>query len=367
MECTSISRSVHAKAERASRTGRFAKQQKQKRTAGFDRYAFLKQSFAPLVAEEEDELQQSEDIEQGFYQSMGNLCGLYGWIVPTPSGLPFPFNLARDLQVVKERLKGSDEDADLRLLQDAEHPAQLATIKSYGSGSVLFYIPVRPMLGLIEHTTTQAVGELMLSVFTYLYKVVGVSHFASEYSYLADQYGMLEDWWVNDEEYSEDEQERAEHIAFFSELEERGKVSLMMMGARENLDKFSERMENFTANTSAERAFENTARKFWKLYTDYPTRNINENSYPPFGWDEDEPSIHMEQYLHFFWDFDQIVHQQFMDCINAELNEYGAIDEPTTFQFFDTPQTTDSHDHDFETRLFALLHELTDNLIDLSK
>lgn len=367
MECTSKLKQVNATAERANRAVRFTKQQKQKRTARFDRYAFLKQTFAPLVADGEGELKQSEAIECGFYQSRDNICGLYGWDIKTKSNLPFPFNLSQDLEKLKQQLNVSDKDASLHLVQDACHPARLVTIKTCGSSSVLFYIPVRPMLILCENPTTQAVGELVLSVFAYLYKVVGVPHFSSDYSYLADQYAMLEDWWVNDEGYSEDEQERAEHIAFFAELEQRGKVSLMMVGERENLNKFAQRVENFSANTQAEWAFENTAREFFKLYADYPTRNLNENNYPPFGLDEDEPTIRLEQYLHFFWDFDQIVHQQFMDCINAELNECGAIDEPTTFQYFDTPQMAATHEHDFEIRLFSLLHELTDNLIDLSK
>ncbi|RZK43316.1 MAG: hypothetical protein EOO90_03390 [Pedobacter sp.] len=367
MEYTSVSRQVNATFERASRTGRFVKQQKQKRTERFDRYAFLKQVFQPVVETGEGTLNESEKIELGFYNSARHLCDLYGWEHLVPNCKPFPFNLACDIKTLRQRLKMSDENLDLRILQDEMHPARLATIKTCNSGSVLFYLPVKPMLDLLEKSETQVVGELILSVYAYLFQIVGVNHFASDFSYLADQYAMIAEWYMYDEGYSENEEERAEHLAFFEEVNERGKVSLMLMEEKCHLEKFPMRMKTFIANTPEQWEFEKTARAFLKLYEDYPNWAIGDRIIRPFGTDEDEHSIILEQYLHFYWDWTQLVQQQFMDCINAELNECGAMDEPTTFQYFDTPQPINTHDHDFETRLFALLHELIDNLIDLSK
>ena len=367
MECTSIPRSVRPTDGRASRTGRFGKPQKPKRTARFDRYAFLKQSFAPMVAGGLGELSDSVQIENGFYTSAEHLSSLYGWERVAPSGLPFPFNLARDMEQLKMRLKIVDENLDLRLLQDENHPARLATVKTCNSGSVLFYLPVKPMLDLLENDQTQVLGELVLSVFSYLYRVVGVNHFAHDFSYLANQYAMIEEWYTYDEGYSEDEEERAKHLAFFEQVNERGKVSLMLMADRANVDSFAGRMETFVAHTPQAWEFEKTVRAFLKLYADYPERAIGDTVMRPMSIDEDEHLIFLDQYLHFYWDSGQLIQQQLMDCINAELNECGAIEEPTTFQYFDTPQSSVTHDHDFETRLFALLHELTDNLIDLSK
>ncbi|MBB2145730.1 hypothetical protein GM921_09550 [Pedobacter sp. LMG 31464] len=357
-------RAYGGKTQHTVRTGRFAIPQKQKRTKRFDRHAFLKQEFAPLLSDFHDELFYQKEIEKGFYCSAKNLCKLYGWEEFPLSPMPYPFNLAVGMDILRERLKIADGDLDIRLLQDSNFPARIATVKTCPSGSVLFYLPVAPMLRLIEKKESQIVGELLLSVYAYLFQVVGIEHFAGEESYLGYTYAMLEDWWDNDEDYQQED--KVAHDVFFSELWERGKVSLMMMAQRENFELFAHRMECFSANTTAEWEFEETAREIFALYQQYPARGIGGNIFPPFGNDGDEATIRVEQYMHFFWDFNEMVHDQFMDCINAELNECCLIDEPTTLQYFDVPQSKDTHDHDFETRLFALLHELSDNIIDLS-
>ena len=366
MEFTPTVGAASGKARPSLRAGRIKRRKTKKRTDRFVGHAFLRHCFLPLVSDAYQELDNQREIEKGFFLSAKHLCSLYGFGEMPTSTMPYPQNLAKGVDWLTAKLKATDSGLDLRLLQDERFPARLASLKTFSTGSTLFYLPIEPMLRMVKNTKTKGVGELLLSVYAYLFQIVRIAHFSQDYAYLGSIYGMLEDWWVNDEGYAEDEQERLAHVDFFSALWERGKISLMLMGGDEPLADFGHRVKSFVPSTKAQGNFHKTAEAFFELYTDYPKRSVGDNIFEPFGGDSEDYTIRTEQYLHFFWDFGQLVHDQFMECINAELNECSLMDEPVTLQYFDTPQKAVSHDQDFETRLFALLHELTDNVIDLN-
>lgn len=326
--------------------------------------AFLKQRFYPLASGETvADPTATCRLVQGFYASAANLCTLYGMAQPPKTGLPFPFNLAKELEALRQSLKARGHSVDLRLLETGDKTC-LATVQTFSTRSTLFYIPVLPMLDLIADSERRSVGELMQSVFAYLLQVVGIPHFADDYCYMGGIYEMLSDWWSEDG-YAEDETERLEHEAFFEQLWKGGEVSLHLIAERAALDGFEQRVREFKAEGEAERDFLKTAAAFLGLYRDYPERSIKDTIGEPFGAEEHDHIIRWEQYLHFFWDFGQQVQDQFMDCINAELNECSLMEEPRHIQFFDEPQKEVTGGFDFEQRLFGLLHELCDNINDL--
>jgi hypothetical protein len=262
--------------------------------------AFLAQRFYPLATGEATvDPTATCRMERDFYASAKNLCSLYGMAQPPRSGLPFPFNLSRDLESLRQGLKARGHQVDLRLLE-TEQKTCLATVQTFSTQSTLFYLPVLPMLNLLEHREHGQVGELLQSVFAYLLQVVGVPHFASDYSYLGGIYEMLSDWW-SEAGYAEDEQERLVHEAFFERLWHHGTISLHLLFEKSALDDFGQRVGEFKAESDAEREFLKTAVDFLALYRDYPERSIGSSISEPFGAEEHDGIIRWEQYLHFFY------------------------------------------------------------------
>ena len=347
-------------------TGRNRKPAPKERAKGTVAPAFLTQRFFPQMAGDSADLTATCRLEQGFYASTANLCALYGWEMPAKSGLPFPFGLAEDLELLREKLNGLERKLYLRFLLDDKGDASLATLKTFSTDTTLFYIPVLPLLKLLENREKVQTGELLQSVMAYLLQVVGIPHFAQDWSYLGSMYEMLSDWW-SEEDYPENEGERLEHEQFFEHLWEQGAISLQLLAEKTVLEKFGERVQGFKAENDAESDFLKTAVAFWDLYQAYPERSIKQAMLEPLGAGEQEGIIRWEQYLHFFWDFGQLVNDQFMDCINAELNECGMMEEPMHIQYFDTPQERETGDFGFEQRLFELLNELIDNINTLDR
>lgn len=220
------------------------------RTKGNAAPAFLAQWFYPLATEEATVAPTAVcGMERDFYASAKNLCSLYGMAQPPRSGVPFPFNLSRDLEGLRQGLKARGHQIDLRLLE-MEEKTCLATVETFSTQSTLFYLPVLPMLNLLENSERRAVGELLQSVFAYLLQVVGVPHFASDYGYLGGIYEMLSDWWSEDG-YAEDEAERLAHEAFFERLWHHGKISLHLLSEKSALDDFGQRVNGFKAECDA--------------------------------------------------------------------------------------------------------------------
>lgn len=145
-------------------------------------------------------------------------------------------------------------------------------------------------------------------------------------------------------------------------MEEKGEVSKLMMSDKMHLHEFAGRISRLCPSTKEENELFDLAEDILSLYSDYPETCITGRCLEPFGMDRDDYVIRSEQYMGFMWDFKDRVYQQFIDSINAELQEYCQIEEPTAFQFFDRPQIAEEHDQDFEQRLFPLLHRIMDTI-----
>lgn len=365
METTSKTRRIGAPIRPTRSAGRPANRKAKRCPLGFDRHAFLKQGFRPLFAPEHGGLADQEFFENSFYASADKLCRLYGLEMPSKSPLPYPMNLSSDYSGLKFKLEQQNPNLMLRFVGGAGVSPRLATLKTFDTGNTLFYLPIAPLLHLLEKQETQSLGELLLSVYSYLFRIVRINHFCSAYSYLGAIYEMIEEWCLFEEGYFDNEAERRECELFFARLWEQGKVSLHLLSETQHLECFAGRVAGFEAKDANERDFKKNAGNFSKLYLDYPNRSICDNIQEPIDGQQDEPTIRLEQYLHFFWDFDGMVYDTFIESINAELGECSLIEEPTTVQYFDNTQTKIVHDLDFEERLFELLHALSDNLKDL--
>jgi len=270
------------------------------------------------------------------------------------------------MQYASRRLGATDGNIELKFIRDDDRPARLSITKTFCTESCLFYIPIEPMYQMVTNDDKKETGNLLLSIFTYLYRIVEIPHFCDEYSYLGNIYAMIEDWSVNDEGYSEDKRETEFVVAHFGNLNDFGANSLLMLQDRTNLELFEKRHKDFKAKTKAEKELKRLTEKFLQLYREYPERGIFDNIQAPKDIDEYDSYVRLEQLVHFYWNHNEPIHDELMDCVNAELNECGAMEISVSTQYFDEPQSNVSNNLDFEETLFNLLHELCDNIKDLS-
>jgi len=337
-----------------------------KRTACAHRIAFLGQKFYPLLSTEHSELSDAEGITKGFYRSVENLCTCYGIITEQYMDLPYPLNIGKCFKVVSKELKRVDSSVELRLIQDEQSQAKLTTVHSFSNGNTLFYLPTEIVFHLMANDLSTA--DLLLSVYSYLFRFVGIAHYGENYSYLGGIYEMIEEMYLYEDDPDRDEEYYSYIIGHLDFIKEQGAVCVSLLNELAHVREFECRVKNYRPKNKSQREFLQTARGFLKLSHDFPKRNIHDRICPIGNEDDyNDGVIRVEQYLHFFWDFDCPVKQELMDYVNAELNECGQMEEPTTFQYFDVPQDGAHHEHDFEKRLCELLHELTDNVIDLKK
>lgn len=312
------------------------------------------------------EMLDNHTIETDFRVSMGNLCRLYGWEDFQFPDLAYPVNLSVAMQYASRRLGATDGNIELKFIRDDGRPARLSTTRTFCTESCLFYIPIEPMCQMVTNDERKKTGNLLLSIFTYLYRIVEIPHFCDEYSYLGNIYAMIEDWWVNDDGYSDDKRETEFVVAHFGKLNDFGANSLLMIQDRTNLELFEKRRKDFRAKTKAEKELKRLAWKFLQLYRQHPDRGIFDNIQAPKDIDEYDSYVRLEQLVHFYWNHNEPIHDELMDCVNAELNECGAMEISVSTQYFDEPQSNVSHCLDFEKMLFDLLHELCDTIKDLS-
>jgi hypothetical protein len=113
------------------------------------------------------------------------------------------------------------------------------------------------------------------------------------------------------------------------------------------------------------------------LFTDYPEEqffrnakygnntskqeNINEDN-DGYSYEE-ETVVSMDKYISFYAEDKGVIHQNIIDSVNNEFNEYGELQEPIIFKNFDG-KPLNNNNLDFENRLFEILNSLISILIN---
>ncbi|MEN0095130.1 MAG: hypothetical protein AAGB30_07090 [Pedobacter sp.] len=265
---------------------------------------------------------------------------------------------------LKKQMAMVDKSLEIRLLQDEVSLARLATVHTFSNGNTLFYFPTEVVFNLLK--TDLQTAELLLSVYSYLFRFIGIPHYGEDYSYLGGIYEMIEEMYLYEDDPDRDKDFYDYVTGHLQMIQEKGAECVMLLREKIHVMDFAERVERYQPRNKEQMDFHETARSFLKLSQDFPGRNIHDRISPPL--DEDyEGLIRLEQYLHFHWSNNCPVVDELMDYVNADLNERSEMEEPTTFQYFDTPQPSSTHEHDFEKRLCELLHELSDNVTDLRR
>lgn len=360
MENAPAIRGIHSEVRPAARCKGSTAKPAKKRTKGTHRNGFLTHSFQPFLSLPFANFGQGE---KEFFQSLENLCQLYGWQAPDTSGLPFPQNVS----AVLEKLSSQRFDgASGMLLQDKGCPAKLATVKTYDTNFCLYYIPVRPLWQMKNEQHKQPFFEITRTLFAYLYQVVGIPFFR-EQGYLDGSYDALENWIKEiDDEYDKDTDDKEEAIyrkRQFAELEllkKAGDELLPEIKKPLDMAQWEEQIRQIPVTEKHGRELRAVAEEFLKLAKDYPKRAIKDTMhYELYDAGDSDYQIYWENYISFYWSGEDSLQEMLYKMVNDEFQEMGYQEEPIAIQWFDSPQAKPHHDFDFETRLFSLLDELT--------
>lgn len=322
-------------------------------------YGFLKTRFLPVRENKYPELKNRKEVEQSFFDSLGNLSALYGFALPDVSGQPFPVNIALAYRYAKERVQEVQKDLQLIITHSPQHPATLATVASYDIGRMLYYTPIRPVVDLLKKPEEQPVTDLLLSVFSYLYKIVRIPWMDEGSSFLSYCYEILQEWELETAESEGDKDYLEDTIRRFEAMEEGRTLLYRQIIQPGHLPAWESRVKQFVPLKPEQKMLLDVAKELLVLYRQYPNRSAFDNIPDDLFAPEEEERITPHHYLSFFWDSEDDLYDHLMEYINSYLQEYTVMDEPVAVQSFHQPQTTVYHDLDFEQRLFKSLDDLT--------
>lgn len=315
--------------------------------------AFLKVQFYPRLQEPQivEDCNKSK-LERDFFKSLSNLSKKFELTLQDCTDIPFPYNLSESIAEVRSQMKIHKQDwKEIRLIHH-ENSTYFAKEERYNTGHSLYYIPVIPLYTVLQKNKTKEVGQLLLSVYSYLYQVLGVSYYRIDNCYLFSIYEMLENWILEDEV-------QEESLSEMNEAKEIGDIVKDLITDPNNLQQFDKRLKEFNPKDDFENKALSVANSFFELYSKFPNLRIDRNYYPlqlreeP---EEEERPIMLDDYLSFCASIRGNLFDTIVDTANSEFQEYCEMDEPTRFVPIDGKKDNDNFD--FEDKVFNSINEL---------
>ena len=349
-------RKIRRKTGYTTHGSRSTKNKKTLGTASHGRLGFLNDTFTPLMQLEKPKCSWQQ-MEKDFFLSLDHFCQLYHPEVPDTTQQSFPFNIAAIYQHLHAWMQKHYPDTNLLLLQKDSGHTFLATAQNVNTGMTLFYIPIFPVVCLLAERKKKQQSDLLLSIFAYLYQIVGIPFYTQEV-FVKSMYQRTMEWILDSSE--EWDSDTLTHLRKdFQELFREGKRMVKRLKATLHLRTFGKRCKQFQAKNKDDKRLAEIAVKFHQLYQTYPDKSIHQNMMGGFSEDYEDERVYPEQYISFVYRVTGILYDNFSELVNMELQEKTYIHEPTMLQTFDHSQTSIEHDLQFEIQLLDLLHELS--------
>jgi hypothetical protein len=324
--------------------------------------AILKCIFMPkLDATEWESAARDSQTEREFYDSLSSVAALKKIDLMPSQKYGFPYNMLLAMWDLEHKLQvESAEDLYIAQTPTSTH---IATKERFSTQTTLYYIPVVPLYKMLNDSQKKSCAMLLLSVFSYLYRIVNVPYYRQEDSYLFWQYEMVDEWVHSDpdtEEGDEDFWKESRQASIIGDLMER------KIRNSKNLEMFDIRISAFKSRDEFDLECWKIACAAYRLMMDYPDSTIFRNS-PDYYMDpydsDDFQIISMTKYISFCADLKSGQYETIGECINNEFNEYGEIAEPTIFKPLDGSKIK-GNDLKFEFRIFRLIDDLCSLLYD---
>lgn len=353
-QAATVYRGTRQAARRRSRP----KRKKTTRTVEHGRNDFLTYSFHPLITGDNAELLANiKGKEKSFFTSLSNLAALYDFTPLDVSRKVYPMNIVQSIRFAEKMVQQKEKDAYLYVIETPEQPACLATIKTYNTSNILFYIAIEPLLSLKKDNTKKQQVNLLLSICAYLYKIAGVPYYRDTNSYVYYQYDMIKEMTIEDESsYSKTEMKKM--LREFADCDKQGDTFQDLISKAAHLQQFQKRLDKFKIGSELDMDIRRVASNAFHLYTNYPERTLWQTIGDGLTDPDEEGRVRPEQYVSFIWQNDGWMYESLCEYVNCDLQEYGAIDEPIAIQYFNSPQQTILLDLSFEDKFFTLMDDL---------
>lgn len=321
---------------------------------------FLRTNFLPKIQVNEEITKQSKKVQiqtqKEFYQSLTQLCAYYEISVIETEHFEYPYNMSLAYWDVKRKLKEKIKYSnEVHIIQTAESSMCLSVSETYTTDSYLYYVPVYSLFKMLNDKEHRQTKTLLLSVFTYLYRNIGIPFYREEDAYLFWLYDMTKDWIIEGEMYDDDEKYKEQILREIAQCEYIGDTVLKKIQPKENLIRWKKRLQSFCIKNEFDSKLFDIANQFYKLWQDYPHDCIFRyvNNQKEF---EDE-CLSMDKYLSFTCSFEGILYDQVNEILNNDLSVYFQMQEPTIYNIFNGKEMPNQN-FDFEHRFFNLMDKL---------
>lgn len=349
-------------AEQDGKRRRRKARQLEKRTPFTSANGFLKYSFTPVISRDIGLLGEVKLVQQEFFQSLANFAEFYKLPITCTDNYCYPLNIKVAFENAKKAFDKMPTGLHVIIVKDESRIACISTVKTYNTGQCLYYLPVKPLVSLMQERSMRKRSDLLLSVFAYLYQVGRIPYFTE--GFLAGEYEMIEEWYnTGDMDYDEADYLIIKEI--YRQKDYYGKKIFKSIAHKYHLQQFERRAQQFKPVSKKDLALHEVSSQLLAVYRQYPTRCIMDNIYEWPVQREDDEKVLPDQYISFMWDAEGLLYDQLIETVNVRFQETVDVDEPAAIQYFDKLPKTEQHDLGFEEQLFESLHNLSDFLNSL--
>lgn len=333
--------------------------QAKKRTPEFNGYGFLKYAFTPIVINNHSELSNQAKVEREFFKSLNYLAALYGFSPLEVADQVYPLNIHLAHEHASNRIKAINKDLDLIILQDELHPATLVTINEYVPKYTLYHIPVEPLVSILRDRKARKTSNLILSVFSWFSRCAGIEFYTDDGSWLYYIYAMTREFLREGDEFTPEEYQS--NLAEIRQAKKWGKNIRSKISKDSHLAELDTRIAQFNPSNEFQIKLLEVARLISLL--NQKEDSIFQYLKPGLLNPDEETRMAYDNYLTFYWGDDNSWLGENISCsIQTDLQEVGHIDHALTCQFFDKPQQSEQHNHEYPKAFFDAIEHLCDLL-----
>jgi hypothetical protein len=354
MEATSKTRSAGRSVRTKKRRSSSQSQPATQRTGAAAGTGFLNQHYWPVTDDLPGLITDQQKIEREFFTSLSYLSAVYGFTPADTSGFPYPYNISAAYQEVNRRL--ATEDIITIIARNDDGEVCLATLKSAGTGRLLYYLPVRPLFAILRNRRNRKRRGLFLSLYYYLFRLLQLPHYYYTNSFIEQQYDYIDCWYEDDvDEDGKPLQERLETDTYVKMVRHFGKRLVKTCSHRFHVDHWQERNRLFKPKDDLDILLQDLSCDAHRFYLTHPHINF-EIIAPPYLV---EPSMSeradISYMFSFWWTGEDGYSDDIIRSANEHLGNCDVIEPLMACQLFDKPQATKQLD-------IAAIEELQDLL-----
>lgn len=316
---------------------------------------FLTHQFLPLWEQgdtTEFELPPRETMESGFFKSLSLLCAEQGIEPLEVADKGYPYNILLAHWDAARQLERQNALCELVIIADEQHAA-LAARETYPTGSTLYHIPMFALYKLLQDKAQKSSAELLLSVCSYLYHIVGIPYYRDNETHMYWQYEMMAEWLMDDPEgmgeadfrFKKSQLDRAAHV---------GDVMQRKIHSPWHLEQFQKRIADYHPKDGFGQQCLNIAATAFELMQAFPQSSVF--SHMDSGCGDDE-TICASEYISFVADNEGSLYDEIVQMLNDDFGNKSCTEEPVALRSYHTSQEN-RESIEFEKRLFPMLVDL---------